>query len=159
MTDYERQQLTGHPVVLYDGLCGLCNATVRTLLRHPRAGAFRFVPQQSPLAAELLAAFPAPRQPEPEGVLLLTDALTPAARLLRRTDAIRQAQTMLGGPFHTAVACVLGWLPTTLREAAYAQVARHRYRIFGRYPSCPAPTPEQRGRILGVEPLLEGHNP
>jgi predicted DCC family thiol-disulfide oxidoreductase YuxK len=44
----------------------------------------------------------------------------------------------------------MGLIPRWLREWGYGVVARFRYRVFGRYDTCPVPSPEERGRLLGV---------
>jgi predicted DCC family thiol-disulfide oxidoreductase YuxK len=149
MTPNDQARITGHPVILYDGVCALCNFVVRYLLRHDHAGQFLFVPQETPLAAELLAPYAASNAPE--GVILLTATLTPGQRLYRRTDAVSESLRLLAGPWS-----FLGRLaritPRWLREPLYTLIARYRYRLFGRYSTCPIPTPAQQERILGLHP-------
>lgn len=149
MTDLQHAQLEAHDIILYDGLCALCNGVVRYLLNHDPAARFRFVPQQTPLAQQLLAAFPAPTQPEPEGVILLTAALTPHQRLYRRSRAVQQALSLIPGPW-PLLGRLSRLIPHPLSELAYSLIARYRYQIFGRYSTCPIPTPTQRERILGL---------
>ena len=88
-----RSQLEGHPVLLFDGVCVFCNRTVQFLIRHDREAVLRFVPLESPLGQNLLAHFNA--QQGPEGVILITNALTPSARLSRRTEAFSDAVQLL----------------------------------------------------------------
>lgn len=149
MTDHERTQIEGHPVILYDGVCALCNAVVRYLLRHDHDHHFRFVPQQTPLAEELLLTFPNPSPPASEGVILLTAALTSDQRLYRRSNAVDQAMRLIPGPL-SSTAHIFRLIPHSLRELAYTFIASHRYGLFGRYPTCPIPTPDQQERILGI---------
>ncbi|HEY6413884.1 MAG TPA: DCC1-like thiol-disulfide oxidoreductase family protein, partial [Edaphobacter sp.] len=134
MTDPERTQLASHPILLYDGICVLCNGVVRFLLRHDPQNLFRFVPLESPLATELLAPFGP--QPTEEGVALITSALTPTARLYHRSDAVSQALLLLSAPWRQ-LGRTLAIIPRPLRELGYSIVARLRYRIFGRYDTCP----------------------
>jgi predicted DCC family thiol-disulfide oxidoreductase YuxK len=142
-----RSQIEGHDLVLYDGVCALCNGVVQYLLRHDRTDRFRFIPQQTQLAEDLIKRFPA--DPEPaEGVILITAALTPRMRVYRRSDAVCQAFPLLGGSY-TVLGRLFRIVPRRLREAVYGLVARCRYRLFGRYDTCPIPTAEQRSRILG----------
>jgi predicted DCC family thiol-disulfide oxidoreductase YuxK len=147
MTVAERTQIEGRPILLYDGVCVLCNRTVHFLLRHDRAAILRFAPIESTLGQELLAPFNA--QHGPEGVVLITSPLTPAARLYRRSDAFGQILPLLDAPW-PAIGRLLRLIPRPLREFGYTLVVRLRYRIFGRYATCPLPTPSQRSRILGV---------
>jgi predicted DCC family thiol-disulfide oxidoreductase YuxK len=155
MTEAQRAQIAGRPLLLYDGVCVLCNGLVRFLLRHDTSEAkseakladFRFAPLQSPLALELLRPSATTTL---EGVVLITGTLTPSQRLYRRSDAVAQALQLLGSPWHR-LGTLLALLPHPLREFGYTIVARLRYRLFGRYATCPIPTPDQRSRILGVD--------
>ena len=154
MTEAERAQIAGRPLLLYDGVCVLCNGLVRFLLRHDnseakseaRLATFRFAPLQSPLALELL---PPSATTALEGVVLITNTLTPSQRLYRRSDAVAHALQLLGSPWRR-FGTLLALIPRPLREFGYTIVARLRYRLFGRYATCPIPTPDQRSRILGV---------
>ncbi len=92
-----RSQLEGRPVLLFDGVCVFCNRTVQFLIRHDREAVLRFVPLESPLGQALLAPFDA--QQGPEGVILITNALTPSARLSRRTEAFSDALQLLPRPW------------------------------------------------------------
>ncbi len=91
----------------------------------------------------------------PDGVMLLTDALTPGERLYQRSDAVAEALQLLGwrdgpGGYWRLAGRTLGLLPRPWRDWGYGIVARFRYRLFGRYDTCPVPPPEQRSRLLGV---------
>jgi predicted DCC family thiol-disulfide oxidoreductase YuxK len=147
MTEAEHTQIEGRPLLLYDGVCVLCHGVVHFLLRHDNQAnpaSFRFTPLEGPLGREILP------QPTPqEGVALITNALTTAERTYHRSDAIAVALQLLGGPWRP-LGKALALIPRPLREFAYTIVARLRYRLFGRYQTCPLPTPEQRGRILGT---------
>jgi predicted DCC family thiol-disulfide oxidoreductase YuxK len=141
-----RLQIEGRPVLLYDDVCVFCNHTVQFLLRRDRHAVLRFVPQESPLGQQLLAPIDAQRGPE--GVILITGALTDSARVVRRTEAFSDALILIGGVW-SYLGRLIRLVPQSLREFGYGLIARYRYRLFGRYPTCPIPTPEQRSRILG----------
>ena len=147
MTEVERNAIEGRPLLLYDGICALCNGVVQFLMKHDRLDRFRYAPLQSNLGRELLARFDI--HTFPDGVMLLTDALTPAERLYRRSDAVAASLQLLGTPWRLA-GKALGLVPRRLRDWGYGIVARFRYRLFGRYDTCPLPPPEQRSRLLGV---------
>jgi predicted DCC family thiol-disulfide oxidoreductase YuxK len=85
----------------------------------------------------------------PDGVILLTGALTPGERLYQRSDAVAAALELLHPPWRP-VGWALRLVPRPLRDWGYGIVARFRYRLFGRYDTCPIPPPEQRSRLLGV---------
>ncbi len=149
MTNPERTQLASHPILLFDGVCVLCNRVVRFLLNHDTQSLFRFVPLESHLATELLAPFGP--QPTQEGVALITDTLTPTAHLYHRSAAVSQALQLLPSPWRQ-LGHTLALIPHPLRELGYTVVARLRYRLFGRYDTCPLPTPPERDKILGLNP-------
>jgi predicted DCC family thiol-disulfide oxidoreductase YuxK len=156
MTELERNAIQGRALLLYDGVCALCNGVVQFLMKHDRLDSFRYAPLESSLGREVLGHFDI--HTFPEGVMLLTDALTPGERLYQRSDAVAAALQLLRGSPGTAgsggfwrlAGRALGLVPRPLRDWGYGIVARFRYRIFGRYDTCPIPPPEQRSRLLGV---------
>lgn len=143
MTEADRAKIAGHPVLLYDGLCALCNGTVKFVLRHDHAGVFLFAPLESDAARDLLG-------PEAtslsQGVALATDPFSTGQRVLRRSDAVIEALRILGWRWS---ARLLALVPRWLRETGYAMVARVRYRLFGKYDVCPVPPLGSRARFLG----------
>jgi predicted DCC family thiol-disulfide oxidoreductase YuxK len=147
MTEAERDAIEGRALLLYDGVCALCNGVVKFLLKHDSRDRFRYTPLQSGLGREVLARFDI--HTFPDGVMLVTDALTPKEHLYRRSDAVAVALQLLGGVWRV-LGRLLGLVPRPLRDWGYGIVARFRYRLFGRYDTCPLPPPEQRSRLLGV---------
>jgi predicted DCC family thiol-disulfide oxidoreductase YuxK len=148
MTEAERNAIEGRALLLYDGVCALCNGSVNFLMKHDRLDRFRYAPLESDLGRGMLARFDIHRFPD--GVVLVTDALTPAERIFHRSDAISESLQRLSGPWRMA-GKLLAILPHPLRDWVYGIVARYRYRLFGRYDTCPVPSPEQRSRLLGVQ--------
>jgi predicted DCC family thiol-disulfide oxidoreductase YuxK len=147
MTVVERNAIQGRALLLYDGVCALCNGVVQFLIERDTLDKFRYAPLESSLGREVLARFDI--HTFPDGVMLLTDALTPTEHLYLRSDAVAGALQVLGTPWRLA-GRVLRLLPHRLRDWGYGIVARFRYRLFGRYDTCPIPPPEQRSRLLGV---------
>ncbi|WP_051978606.1 thiol-disulfide oxidoreductase DCC family protein [Edaphobacter aggregans] len=145
MTEAERARIAGQPVVLYDGVCALCNGVVRFCLKRDAVGMFRFAPLQSAVARELAGS-----NEGVDGVVLVMDALGPAQRVWRRSDAVAEALVLLGGGW-TVLGQALRWVPRGLREWGYGLVARVRYRVFGRYAVCPVPSAAERQRFVGFE--------
>ena len=127
-----------HPIVFFDGLCGLCNRSVDLLLRWDTKGVLRFAPLQGETARRLL---PAPQVRDLDS-LVLVDA---RGMHLRSTAALR-ALEHLGGAWRGAA--LLRWVPGVVRDAVYGWVARHRYRWFGKKESCRLPSPAERERFL-----------
>jgi predicted DCC family thiol-disulfide oxidoreductase YuxK len=137
--------MSSHPVLLYDGLCGFCDGTVQFILAHDPRGTLRFATLQGDYGRGVIA-----RHPELANVdslvLVEPDPASGAERVyVRSTGALRLAR-YLGGAWH--VARVVGIVPRFVRDLAYDAFARIRYRVFGRYDSCPIPTPEQRARFI-----------
>src|SRR5258705_5022025 len=147
MTEVERNAIEGRALLLYDGVCALCNGVVQFLMKGDRQNKFCYAPLESSLGREVLARFDI--HTFPDGVMLLTDALTPTEHLYGRSDAVAAALQRLSAPWRLA-GRVLGLVPRPLRDWGYGIVARFRYRLFGRYDTCPIPPPEQRSRLLGV---------
>jgi predicted DCC family thiol-disulfide oxidoreductase YuxK len=132
-------------LVLYDGVCGLCDRLVRFLISRDRRDRFRFAALQSPLAAELLRRHG--RVPgDLDTVWLVAGHGGPEERLLGRAQAVLRALETLGGGWGLARAFRL--VPSRLLDALYDFVAARRYRWFGRAERCVAPRPEHRSKFL-----------
>lgn len=131
--------LVAHPVLFFDGVCGLCNATVDGLMRRDRAGVLRFAPLQGETAGRLL--------PEADVKGLASVVLVDGAGTHRRSDAIVRVLRHLGGRYRIPAAAL--WLvPKPLRELGYRIVAKVRYRVFGKKETCRMPTAAERSRFL-----------
>ena len=132
------------PLILYDGVCGLCHGTVRFVLRRDRGGRFRFAPLQGETAGALLGRHGLAR--ELDSLIYVEGFGGPAERVYMRSDGVLRILVQLGGAWRCVNA--LRILPRPLRDAVYDLVARYRYRWFGRLDSCPLPSPEARARFL-----------
>jgi predicted DCC family thiol-disulfide oxidoreductase YuxK len=142
-----------HPIILYDGVCGLCNRLNQFVLRHDHEGIFRFASLQSPLAAHILARHGANPQDLDTVYVVLNHDLTKEAqadeRLLPRSDAVIYVLKRLGGIWRI-LGLYLQLVPRFLRDWEYRVIARKRYRAFGRFETCPLPSAETRDRFLDV---------
>ena len=147
MTDTERVEITGRTLILFDGVCSLCNHTIRFLMSRDPNGRLRFAPNESPLALDFLTR--SGLKAAPETVVVITNALTPIEHFYTRSDASAEALRHLQRPW-PLLGSLLSLVPRFLREAGYSLVARYRYRLFGKYDTCPIPTQAQRSRILGM---------
>ena len=131
------------PVLLYDGACGLCGATVAFVLRRDPGGALRFAPLGGPFAAAV-----AGRHPELAGAdsVVWVDAPgTARERVHLRSGAALRVAAYLGGAWRVLGALRL--VPRALRDAGYDLVARHRHRLAGAR-ACVVPGPAERARFL-----------
>lgn len=136
----------GSAVLLYDGYCGLCNRSVRFVLRRDRKGIFYFAAQTSVFAQRAMRRHGISAGAA-DSVFLLTDAGTPQEHLWQRSNATVGCLRLLGGAWAVA-AGLLRAVPLGVRDFGYRMVARNRYRIFGRYDACPLPPPESRTHFL-----------
>ncbi|GIW36138.1 MAG: thiol-disulfide oxidoreductase [Meiothermus sp.] len=131
-------------IVLFDGLCNLCNSTVQFIIRHDPSGRFRFASQQSEIGQKLLAQHNiSTAQALADSVVVLE-----GDKVWLESDAVFHILYRLGGIW--SIPAVLWFLPKRLRDWAYRRVAKHRYRIFGKREHCMVPTPELKQRFLDV---------
>ncbi len=132
---------TTHPILLFDGVCNLCNASVQFVLKRDTEGQFRFASLQSEAAQELLRQFPE----APAGIN--TVVLIENGQLYTKSDAALRAAKRLPGPWPLLYGFIL--LPRSLRNLVYDWIARNRYRWFGKEDQCMLPRPEWKERFLG----------
>ena len=135
-----------HPLLLYDGVCGLCNRFVQFILRRDRNAIFRFASLRSSLAARVLARHGA-NPTDLDTVYVALNYDLPDEYILARSDAVGFVLNQLGGPWRLA-AFLLQLLPKFLRDLVYNAIARHRYRIFGRSDTCTLPRDQDHSRFL-----------
>jgi predicted DCC family thiol-disulfide oxidoreductase YuxK len=143
------EQVGSRALMLFDGLCGLCNSAVQWVTQRDHADRFRFAPLQSVLAAAILSKHGIDREAmlESNTVYLVLDAGAEHERLLTQSNVTINMLLLLGGRWR-----VLGYLlravPAFVRNAAYGLFARNRYRLTGRYEVCPLPTEADRMKFL-----------
>ncbi|MBA3258928.1 MAG: thiol-disulfide oxidoreductase DCC family protein [Gemmatimonadales bacterium] len=137
MTD----EASGGAVVLFDGVCNLCNAWVLFVIDRDPRGRFAFAPLQSEGAAALV------RRRGYAGAPLATIVLIEDGRVYERSTAVLRIVRRLSGLW-PALSLLLA-VPRPIRDAVYDWSARRRYRWFGRQDACRVPTPGLRSRFLG----------
>lgn len=128
-------------VILFDGLCNLCNGAVQFTIERDQQNVFRFASLQSNFAAEKLTPFNiAPENLE--SFILLENGKV----YLRSTAALRVAKKLTGlWPLLYGFIIV----PRFIRDAVYNYIAKNRYKWFGKQESCWLPTPELKNKFLG----------
>ena len=129
-----------HPIVLYDGTCGLCHKSVKWLLRHERDAELRFAPFQGETAEALRAKHPS--IPSNLSTVVMVDG----DRVFVRSKVFLHAAKHLRAPWRWAY--YFRWFPAFVLDLMYRLVARLRYRIWGRADACELPTPEKRARFM-----------
>jgi predicted DCC family thiol-disulfide oxidoreductase YuxK len=127
-------------VVVFDGVCNLCNTVVQTIIRGDPDGRFHFASLQSEGGRYLLKQHGV-NALEPETVVLIRDG-----RVFTMSDAVLEIVRYMRFPYPLLLVGYM--LPRFIRDALYRVVARNRYRWFGRQDSCMMPTPDLRHRFL-----------
>lgn len=130
----------GERVVLFDGVCKLCNGWVKFLIRHDLEQRFRLASVQSVQGQALLAWSGLPTE------RFDTMAYIEDGQLLVRSDALLRILAQLPRPWR--LLALLRVLPRPVRDWCYDRIALNRYRLFGRYDSCLVPDPDHERRFL-----------
>ena len=127
------------PIVLYDGECGLCNRSVKFLIKRD-GGQLYYAPLQGETAAALRDAHP--EIPKTlESVVLVEDG-----KVRLRSKAFLYGAKYLTRPWRWAY--WLRWLPAFLLDIGYRFIAAIRYRVWGKFDTCQLPTTDQRAKLL-----------
>ena len=127
-------------VVLFDGVCNLCNRSVDFIVRRDREGLFKFASLQSEVGKRLVS-----EHSLAEGDLGTMVYIERGRVFLRSTAALRIARSLPGAwPLLFGLIAV----PRPVRDAVYRWTARNRYRWFGKRETCRIPSPEERERFL-----------
>lgn len=130
----------GETVVLFDGVCKLCNGWAKFLIRHDRHHRVRLAAVQSPEGQALLAWAGLPVD------AFDTMAVIRDQHYWVRSEAFFEVVTLLPGAW--PMFRVLRIFPQWFRDWAYNRVALNRYRLFGKHEVCLLPTPDHQRRFL-----------
>ena len=135
------------PILLYDGVCGLCDRLTQFLLKRDKHDRLLFASLQSDFAVAILNRHGKDTH-DLDTVYVVKDYEMPTEVLLARSDAILYVLKQLGGVWSFSSAAKA--LPRWLRDRVYNLVARNRYKVFGRYETCMLPEPKHRRKFLDV---------
>ena len=127
-------------IVLFDGVCNFCNASVNFVIERDRAGYFKFAPLQSEIGDELSAKHGIDKI-DTDSVIVVENEKA----YTHSSGALRIAKR-LDGAWSLLYAFVI--VPKPIGDFFYKLFARNRYRWFGRQEACMMPTPEVRARLL-----------
>ncbi|MGI9012625.1 MAG: thiol-disulfide oxidoreductase DCC family protein [Phycisphaerales bacterium] len=136
-------------VILFDGLCTLCNGSVRWVIEHDRSARFAFASLQSKAAERVLRETSGSTENVDLSNLPDSIVLVDAEGVHTRSDAAIRIARGLGLPWSLMVIFLI--VPRPLRDWVYALIARNRYRWFGKRESCMAPAPGLRQRFLDAD--------
>jgi predicted DCC family thiol-disulfide oxidoreductase YuxK len=127
-------------VILFDGVCNLCNGFVQFVIARDPGGRFRFASLQSDAAPQLVGSRLAGAE-RPDSIVLVD-----GARVFTRSAAALRIFRGLRFPWPILSALIV--IPPPIRDFVYDFVAKRRYRWFGKRDACMVPTPELRARFL-----------
>ena len=127
-------------IILFDGVCNLCNASVNTIIDRDPAGRFRFASLQSEVGKALAAEHGIDARE------LSSMVLIESGRAYLRSTATLRVYRRLRGPIRLLWPFIL--VPRPIRDAVYNFVAKRRYRWFGKREMCRLPTEADRARFL-----------
>ena len=128
------------PIILFDGVCNLCNNSVQFVIRHDKTSRFSFAALQSKTGQILLQRFNLPQQGFDSFVLIQNDKV-----FLKSTAALTVAK-QLDGPVKLLYSFII--VPAFIRNAIYNFIAKNRYKWFGKKDYCMIPTPALKARFL-----------
>lgn len=129
-----------NPVLLYDGICNLCNSSIRFILTHEADQALKFASMQSAAGQELLSKFGISKL-LPESILLIKDG-----KIFEKSDAALKISAHLNTPW--CYLQKLKFIPAFIRNGVYDLIAQNRYRLFGKKEVCWIPDEKWRNRFL-----------
>jgi predicted DCC family thiol-disulfide oxidoreductase YuxK len=128
-------------IILFDGVCNLCNSAVQLVIKHDNKDIFRFVALQSELGQEILVHIGIDSKNIDSIVLY-----EPGVAYYYKSDAALQITKNLDGLFPMGI--IFKIIPTGIRNRLYDYIAKNRYKWYGRKESCMIPTPELKIKFL-----------
>lgn len=128
-------------IVLFDGVCNLCNSSVLYIIKHDKKDQFRFVSLQSDLGKQILKHIGV--DPQKTDSIVLYE---PGVAYYVKSGAALEIAKNLSGIFN--ISLVFNLIPGFLRDPLYDYVAKNRYKWYGKTKNCMIPTPELTSKFL-----------
>jgi predicted DCC family thiol-disulfide oxidoreductase YuxK len=130
----------GHLIILFDGVCNLCNSSVDFIVQNRRDDTIRFASLQSDWVEDYLQKNYSDIDIKDSIILLKPE------ELLQQSDAALTISRYLQFPYNLLSAGFI--IPKIIREPIYEWIARNRYKWFGKKESCRIPSPDERGLFV-----------
>ena len=127
-------------VVIFDGVCNLCNWSVQFIIKHDPKAIFKFTSLQSEFGTTISQRHKLSSE-NPESVLLLKDG-----KMLSKSSAALAIAAELNGTWKTLA--IFRFVPQNIRDSIYDWIANNRYRWFGKRDDCMLPTEEIKERFI-----------
>lgn len=134
-------QLNDKQLILFDGVCNLCNASVQYVIQHDKNDHFRFAPLQSEIGRAVIKRFQLNTE-DTDSILLFSEE---NGLKIKSTAALHIAKH-LGFPRNLLSVFLI--VPTGIRNWVYDYVAKNRYKWYGKKEECMIPTPELKSKFL-----------
>lgn len=128
-------------IILFDGVCNLCNSAVNFIIDRDRDDQFRFVSLQSELGQQLID-YLAIRERNIDSIILYE----PGKAYYYKAQAVFKILNSVGGLYKLIL--LFRFLPNTLKDHIYDYVAKNRYKWYGKREACRIPTPEIQKKFL-----------
>lgn len=127
-------------IILFDGICNLCNSSVQFVIRHDKKKQFKFASLQSDMGQQLIRI--ESKDPRSNNSFVLMES----GNYYYRSTAALRVLLLLGGAWKLFYVFIV--IPRFIRDAVYDFIARNRYRIFGKRNECMLPNDDLRDRFL-----------
>lgn len=128
-------------IILFDGVCNLCDSTVQFIIRHDKKDEFRFVAIQSEIGQEIIKYIGVDTS-KTDSIILYQ----PGVAYYYKAEAALNIATALGGVY--SLMSIFKALPNGISNAVYDYIARNRYKWYGKKDACMIPTPELKAKFL-----------
>ncbi|MGM0933082.1 MAG: thiol-disulfide oxidoreductase DCC family protein [Bacteroidota bacterium] len=128
-------------IVLFDGVCNLCNGAVTYIIKHDKKDIFRFASLQSELGRKLVSE----RGMDPDDLDSIILIEPGVAYFRKSTAALEISKDLSGG---ASLLQYFWFIPESLRDGIYNLIANNRYKWYGKKESCMIPTPELKSKFL-----------
>lgn len=127
-------------IILFDGVCNLCNSTVQRIIRNDNRNQFKFASLQSTFGQEFL------QKNALDSAEFTSIVLIDGNQCYFKSDAALRIGKELRGIYRLSF--LLIWIPKFIRDFVYDLIARNRYRWFGKSESCWLPTSDLKQKFL-----------
>jgi predicted DCC family thiol-disulfide oxidoreductase YuxK len=128
-------------VILFDGVCNLCNGFVQFVIQHRKDDYFSFAALQSEYAYQKLSSLQAGSMEQLSSVILIE-----GDKVYTESTAALRILKKMNGLYPVLYGFMI--VPAFIRNAVYKWIAKNRYKWFGKSDSCMIPTPELKARFL-----------
>lgn len=128
-------------LILFDGVCNLCEASVQYVIRHDKGDVFRYTALQSEVGQKIISEFNIDRS-KMDSILLYS----PEKGISYKSTAALKIASKLGFPRNLMSIFLI--VPTFMRNWVYDYIAKNRYRWYGKKDECMIPTPKLKSKFL-----------